>query len=117
MDELVATWYLQAVSEDGIVVYTNRLTEPESAALNQTLLQMRGRFDNIDSVKLTSPMREVLEQYLSSGLLSAEALGLICGIDAKLLEAAANGADVQLTLEQGEWLAGILHAIDRNSAM
>lgn len=114
MNLLPVTWYLQAISDDGTIIYNDKLTDTEASKLHLTLQQIRNVFDGVDGVEITEPMRTILKDCLSSQLLSPEALGRICGIDAELLKMTASGAKVEFELDQAEFLMRVLYAIKRN---
>ena len=75
MDLFEGTWYLQAVDVEGNTVGTMRLTETEATTLRETLLHMRGTFDDVDSAGLPDILLEVLKSSLSSRMLTSEGLG------------------------------------------
>ena len=116
MDLFEGTWYLQAVDVEGNTVGTMRLPETEATTLRETLLHMRGTFDDVDSAGLPDILLEVLKSSLSSRMLTSEGLGLICGVEPEILEAAAAGENISFDLNQAEMLTILLFNIYRNSA-
>ena len=49
-------------------------------------------------------------------MLTSEGLGLICGVEPEILEAAAAGENISFDLNQAEMLTILLFNIYRNSA-
>ena len=66
MDLFEGTWYLQAVDVEGNTVGTMRLTETEATTLRETLLHMRGTFDDVDSAGLPDILLEPLQARTSA---------------------------------------------------